>query len=149
MQNAKCKMQNYLFVLLQIDTKIAIISLISFSMLKYSFSDMYSVLYNSFNQYCVSLASFKAIFIFVLKSGFVCPLCASATFAPILVPLLRSCFYITNSFLSTVRYLYKLTILIEKLKLFSSIALLFNKIISEIILHSAFCILHLNTVPDS
>lgn len=42
-------------------------------------------------QYLVSLASFKAMEYLDIKSAFDCANIASATFAPILVPLLRNC----------------------------------------------------------
>lgn len=84
-------------------------------------SDKYAVAFNSLNQYLVSAVSFNEIDIFEIKSAVLCACCASATFAPILVPHLNNCFDITFSFFVKHKYLYKLIILTAKAKLLSSI----------------------------
>ncbi len=55
-----------------------------------SFSERKSVVFKSLIQYFVSEVSFNAIFILETKSGLLCACSASATFAPILVPLRSS-----------------------------------------------------------
>jgi len=141
MQNAKCRMQNYFSVLdaLQIAVRIPNNSCTSAFKLKYCDLLKKSVRYNSFSQYCVSLASFKAMFIFAAKSALLWPLCASAMLAPILVPHRKSCLERVYYLCSRTRYLYKFTILTANSKLFSTAAFcsMFN-----LILHSAFSILH-------
>ncbi len=74
--------------------------------------------FNNSNQYSVSLASFKAMFILFKKSAFDCACSDSLIKAPIDVPLRRICFEITNSFFSLVRNLYNFTIRKAKSKLF-------------------------------
>jgi len=63
----------------------------SFSMESVSAAVRYLVADSSRIQYFVSDASFKAMLILDTKSGVLCACSASATFAPILVPLLKSC----------------------------------------------------------
>ena len=77
---------------------------------------IYSVLFNIFSQYSVSLASLYEIESLLIKSFFDCPPRASSILAPIDVPLLKTCFDKIYSFLNIVKYLYKLTIRIENLK---------------------------------
>ena len=86
-----------------------------------SMSDKKSVALSNLSQYLVSVVSFNAIEILEMKSALLCACCASATFAPILVPERKSCLESTNSFFLSERYLYSLTILIAKSKLFFSI----------------------------
>ena len=74
-------------------------------------------------QYLVSAVSFSAMFIFETKSGLLCACLASATFAPILVPLRSNCLERIYSFFCCVRYLYQFTIRTAKLKLFVPITL--------------------------
>ena len=55
-----------------------------------------------------------------MKSGVLCAIWLSAMFAPILVPLLSTCADMTNSFLFSLRYLFKFTILTANSKLNSA-----------------------------
>ena len=88
-----------------------------------SFSERKSVAFKSLIQYFVSEVSFNAIFIFETKSSLLCACSASATLAPMLVPLRSICLQRTYSFFVSVKYLYKLTIRTAKSKLFVSIML--------------------------
>ena len=63
-------------------------------------SSMYSPFQSNLIQYSLSLASFKAICIFEIKSFLLCANLLSATLAPIDVELFSNYFDITNSFLS-------------------------------------------------
>ncbi len=56
-----------------------------------------------------------------IKSGVLCACSASATFAPMLVPLLKSCLDKTNSFFVSFKCLQRFTILTANEKDFSSI----------------------------
>ena len=85
-----------------------------------SLSERKPVAFKSLIQYFVSEVSFYAIFIFETKSGLLCACSASATFAPILVPLRSNCFERAYSFLISVKCSYKLTILTAKSKLLIS-----------------------------
>ena len=132
---------------LTIDVKSRSSSLQSFNILSDSLSLMYSVSYNNSSQYSDSLASFRAIFIFAPKSAFDCPRIASFTLAPILVPHRRSCFAITNSFLLSVKYLYKLihrianTLLLVAIR-FSSVFFIFYLYLFIPNGNYALCIMH-------
>ena len=75
-----------------------------------------------------------------IKSALLCPRWASEILAPILVPQRKSCFERTYSFYSLVKYLYKLTILTAKSKLFWTET--FVLITLSLILHFAFWILN-------
>ena len=86
-----------------------------------SLSEGKSVAFKSLIQYFVSDASFNAMLIFETKSDLLCACSASATFAPMLVPLRSNCFERIFSFFPSVRYLYRLTIRIAKSKLLLSI----------------------------
>lgn len=142
-------MHNYFsLAVLQIENRMLIISQASLCMLVNSLSLKYSVLYNNRNQYSVSYASFNAIAIFAVKSALLCPLCASETLAPMLVPLRNNCFYKTYSFFLSLRYLDKLTILTAKAKLLSTQAFSFIAT-SLCILHYALCILDCATANSS
>ena len=79
----------------------------------YSISDIYSASYSNSIQYCVSVASLRAMFILLEKSGRLCAFFPSWTLAPILVPERKICFDNTYSFLS-LRNLYRFIILKEK-----------------------------------
>ena len=86
-----------------------------------SLSEGKSVAFKSLIQYFVSDASLNAMLIFETKSDLLCACSASATFAPMLVPLRSNCFERIFSFFPSVRYLYRLTIRIAKSKLLLSI----------------------------
>ena len=79
-------------------TKIFSSSTQSFNIEEASASVRYLVEAKSLIQYFVSEASFKAMLIFDTKSGVLCACSASDTFAPMLVPLRKSCLDRTNSF---------------------------------------------------
>ena len=87
-----------------------------------AFSCKYSVAYIRRNQYTVSYASFSAMFILLMKSGLLCACCASATLAPILVPLRINCFERIYSLCSLCKYWHSFTARTAKLKLFPCIA---------------------------
>ena len=95
----------------------------SFIIETFSFSEIYSVLYNRVIQYLVSLHSLKAMYIFDRKSFLEIPHSASLIFAPTLVPLRNICFDITYSAFFSTRYLYNPTIRTAKSSLFVFIAL--------------------------
>lgn len=88
-----------------------------------SLSERKAVAFKSLIQYFVSDASFNAMLIFETKSDLLCACSASATFAPMLVPLRSNCFERIFSFFPSVRYLYRLTIRMAKSKLLLSIIL--------------------------
>lgn len=90
----------------------------SLNMWSNSVSFKYPVLERSSNQYSVSYASFNAMCILAVKSFGDCPPMASRIFAPMLVPLFRSCFERTYSLCVLVMYLYRLTMRTAKFKLF-------------------------------
>lgn len=66
--------------------------IISFTSIKKDFTSVFDMSVSSINlnQYLVSPASLAAIHILAIKSFFVCAACASSTFAPILVPELKT-----------------------------------------------------------
>lgn len=73
----------------------------------YSAIEMNAVSFKRANQYSVSLASFKAIFILFKKSFLLCACSASRINVPTAVPLRSNCLDKTNSFLSEDKCLYK------------------------------------------
>ncbi len=77
-----------------------------------------SVSLSRFNQYFNSKDSLYAIEIFAEKSAVEIAPLASATFAPIEVPQRKNCFDKTYSFLLFTKYLYALTMRIERAKAF-------------------------------
>jgi hypothetical protein len=92
-----------------------------------SISDKYKLSFRSLNQYAVSLAYLRAIFILFKKSGLDCACTASLTKALIAVPLRTTCREKINSFFTVVKYLYKLDILTAKLYDFVPIILSIKK----------------------
>ena len=97
-------MENYFLLDFRIEVKIFSISIQSANIVLISLSFKYFVAFSNFNQYLVSVVSFNAIEILETKSALLYACCASATFAPILVPERKSCFDKTNSFLVSQRY---------------------------------------------
>ena len=84
------------------------------------------------------MASLSAINIFAEKSALLCPLRASETFAPMLVPLRSNYFERTNSFFSADKcYTMQINNSYCKIEWF-----VFNNVIVHWFLHSAFCIMN-------
>lgn len=79
-------------------------------MLSNSFDSRYWASCSNSSQYSVSPASFKAIYIFAVKSALLWANCASFIFAPMLVPLRSICWLRTNSLLFDTKWRYKLII---------------------------------------
>lgn len=77
------------------------------------------VLLRSLSQYWHSLHSLREICNLAIKSFFDCPFMASWTFAPIDVPLFNNCVLKLCSQSILAKFLFKLTILTAKLKVFS------------------------------
>lgn len=86
------------------------ISLISGKMDKNISSEMYELSFSSDSQYFVSLASFRAMYILLMKSALLCANFASLIKAPMAVPLRRTYFDSTNSRFSSFRKQYNLMI---------------------------------------
>lgn len=116
------------FVVFTILTSKRISSSQSLCMELNSNSDKYWLSFKSINQYSVSLASFKAIFILFKKSALDCACAASLIKAPIDVPLLNSCFDKTNSVFSLISHWYKWTHRKANLYDFGSRILSINKL---------------------
>ena len=127
MENGKLKVENYLdrfcLVVLTMLASILTNSIASASMERYSLSEMKCVSWSNRSQYRVSLASLSAMLDLFKKSGFDCACSASATKAPMAVPLRKHCFESTRSFFSSVMNLYKFTMRMAKAYDFSLIKL--------------------------
>ena len=89
-------------------------------MLSYSVCVRRFVSLSRSSQYSVSAHSFKEIVVLTKNSFLLTAYFASLRFAPIDVPDRNNCFARVNSFFSSQRNLYRLYILIENLRLFSS-----------------------------
>ena len=132
-------------LVLTMDVSSLISSVHSATMLVNSFSVKKPVSYNNSSQYSDSLASLSEIFIFAEKSALLCPLIASFTFAPMLVPHLSNCFDKTNSFLLSDKYWYSLTTLTANALLFiwTTFSLILNPSNYALrIMHSQLCIMN-------
>ena len=110
MCDVKCEMNYFPLMVLVMALSIRIMILQGVIMLSYSFASKYRDSYSKSNQYSVSPASFKAIYILAIKSALLCANCASFMFAPTLVPLRSTCLLRTNSLLIDTKWRYKLII---------------------------------------
>lgn len=118
---------NLFFVVLTILTK-SLFNSSAFGKSKSNSSDIiYSLSFNNWSQYNVSLASFKDIFILWRKSAKLCACSASRIKAPIEVALLKSCLDRINSFRSETISLNNL--IIERAKSYDLSATTFFDII--------------------
>ena len=118
-ESVKLKIESYCFADLIMVVNIFSISTQSLFTERYSFSVRKSVAWSSRSQYFVSAVSFKAMDIFDTKSALLWPCCASLIFAPILVPLRRSCLERTYSCLSFCICWQSFTLLTAKENAFS------------------------------
>ncbi len=92
------------------DTRSFISSVLSFESDLNSAGLMYVVSDSNSNQYKLSFASFNAMYNLLRKSFLLWANSLSFIKAPMAVPLLKSCFYKINSFLFSIKNLYKLII---------------------------------------
>ena len=128
---------------LRIAVSMANISWQSASMERYASLERYPVLDSSSSQYPVSSHSFKAMDILATKSDLLWAELASRTLAPIDVPDRSTCFEMTVSRFSSVRYRYSFTIRTANAMLFPAIKFSFHVIICHPpTLHFTLYILH-------